>query len=366
MGDIRIGKRIAARRRQMGVTQEELAEFIGVSKPAVSKWESGQSYPDITLLPVLAAYFNMTVDDLLGYEPQLSKEDVRGMYAALCKAFASEPFESAYEKCREYEKKYYSCWSVQLHIGLLYVNHAMLAGENMTAILEEAIRLFERVAKEGDDIGLARQAVFMQSYCCLALNRPVDAIDLLEGIDETVMSRRMLLVKAYQMKGDLPKARALLQGYIYSQLVGVLGALPDFLALYTEDTAKFNEGFGRITAMGAAFDMERMHPVLYITAYLAAAQVHAMQGRTDEALDMLEKYVQLLCAPNLFPLRLRGSAFFDSLDDYFSQLDLGTYPPRSDEVIKQSAKDGLLKSPMFEPLKADPRFIKLAEKLNQI
>ena len=69
------------------------------------------------------------------------------MYAALCKAFASEPFEAAYAKCREYERKYYSCWNVQLHIGLLYVNHAMLAGENMTAVLEEAIRLFRTRGK---------------------------------------------------------------------------------------------------------------------------------------------------------------------------------------------------------------------------
>ena len=60
---------------------------------------------------------------------------------------------------------------------------------------------------------------------------------------------------------------------------------------------------------------------------------------------MLEKYVRLLSAPGVFPLKLRGSAFFDSLDDYFGQIDLGTYPPRSDEVIKQSAKDGSIKKP---------------------
>ncbi len=366
MGDIRIGVKIAAKRREKGVTQEELAGFLGVSKPAVSKWESGQSYPDITLLPVLATYFNMTVDELLGYEPQLSKEDVRNMYAKLCEAFASEPFEAVYEKCREYEKKYYSCWSVQLHIGLLYVNHAMLAGENMTAVIEEAIKLFGRVAKEGDDISLARQAVCMQSYCYLALNQPASAIDLLDDMDEPAMSHRMLLVKAYQMKGDLQKAKSLLQGYIYSQLIGVLGALTDYLSLYADDPVKAQEGFDKIIAMGSVFDIETMHPVLYVTAYLAAAQVHAMHGRTNEALDMLEKYVRLLRSPGLFPLKLHGSAFFDSLDDYFSQLDLGTYPPRSNEVIKQSAKDGVLKSPVFEALKNDPRFLNIADKLNQL
>lgn len=50
---------------------------MGVSKAAVSKWETGLSYPDITLLPVLAAYFNISIDELMGYEPQMGKEDIR-------------------------------------------------------------------------------------------------------------------------------------------------------------------------------------------------------------------------------------------------------------------------------------------------
>ncbi len=53
-------------RREMGITQEQLAQAMGVTNQAVSKWESGQSYSDITLLPRLAAYFRVTVDELLG------------------------------------------------------------------------------------------------------------------------------------------------------------------------------------------------------------------------------------------------------------------------------------------------------------
>ena len=72
--ELSIGKIIYAKRKELGLTQEELAEYLGISKPAVSKWESGQSYPDITLLPVIASYFNISVDCLLGYEPQLDQE----------------------------------------------------------------------------------------------------------------------------------------------------------------------------------------------------------------------------------------------------------------------------------------------------
>ena len=60
MNELNINKCIIQKRKEKGITQEELAEYIGVSKAAVSKWESGQSYPDISLLPELAAFFNVS------------------------------------------------------------------------------------------------------------------------------------------------------------------------------------------------------------------------------------------------------------------------------------------------------------------
>ena len=60
-----IGKRIAALRREKGLKQEELAEKLGVSAQAVSKWENDQTCPDISLLPLLAKTLGVTVDELL-------------------------------------------------------------------------------------------------------------------------------------------------------------------------------------------------------------------------------------------------------------------------------------------------------------
>ena len=67
---MKLGRILVEKRHKKGITQEELAAYLGVSKAAVSKWENEMTYPDITLLPQLAAYFNITIDDLLGYEPQ--------------------------------------------------------------------------------------------------------------------------------------------------------------------------------------------------------------------------------------------------------------------------------------------------------
>lgn len=64
-----MGKRIAQLRKEKGMTQEQLAEKLGVSAQAVSKWENDVSCPDITLFPLLASTLGVTTDELLGIDP---------------------------------------------------------------------------------------------------------------------------------------------------------------------------------------------------------------------------------------------------------------------------------------------------------
>ena len=65
-----LGKRIAAHRKRLGLTQDKLAEALGVTAQAVSKWENDQSCPDISMLPKLSEIFGITTDELLGLEPK--------------------------------------------------------------------------------------------------------------------------------------------------------------------------------------------------------------------------------------------------------------------------------------------------------
>lgn len=67
-----LGKRIAFHRKRLGMTQERLAESLGITPQAVSKWENDQSCPDITALPRLAQIFGISTDCLLGVEPRTS------------------------------------------------------------------------------------------------------------------------------------------------------------------------------------------------------------------------------------------------------------------------------------------------------
>lgn len=62
-----LGKRIASHRKRLGLTQDALAEQLGITAQAVSRWENDLSCPDITMLPRLAEIFGITTDELLGH-----------------------------------------------------------------------------------------------------------------------------------------------------------------------------------------------------------------------------------------------------------------------------------------------------------
>lgn len=74
---INIGENIRRLRRERGLTQETLAEFLGVTFQSVSKWERGDSYPDISLLPSIASFFGVTADEVLGIHDKEKEKKIR-------------------------------------------------------------------------------------------------------------------------------------------------------------------------------------------------------------------------------------------------------------------------------------------------
>ena len=72
--NIKLCSSIKELRRRDGKTQDDLACALGVTAQAVSRWETGICYPDMELIPSIANYFGVSIDELFGYENERAKK----------------------------------------------------------------------------------------------------------------------------------------------------------------------------------------------------------------------------------------------------------------------------------------------------
>lgn len=366
MKEINLGRILVDNRRKMGITQEALANYLGISTAAVSKWETEATYPDIQMLPRLAAYFDISIDELIGYEPQLDKAEIQNWYRRLSEEFASVSFDEAAAHCRELTKKYYSCYPFLFQIASLLVNYSPLSGsaEKSEQIIEEALELFRRVKKNIEDAEFAKAALQMEAYCLLALRRPAEVLRLLELKPPAAFPAEPLLASACQMTGNIREAKKVLQAGIYQQLLSLIGLLSSYMGVCADDPDIFAESCRRLETVADAFHLDELHPGILLSCYFAMAQGWAVLGETENALDALEKYTSL-ASDDIYPLKLHGDSFFNLLDDWISDtLELGSYPPRKESVIRRSITQALTDHPAFADFSDHPRFQEMVRRLN--
>ncbi len=88
--EINIGANVKRLRTEKNVTQEQLAEAMNVTPAAVSKWERGETYPDITLLQPLAYYFGVSLDELMGYDEEKVNQKIEDLIAEFWRVYRQD------------------------------------------------------------------------------------------------------------------------------------------------------------------------------------------------------------------------------------------------------------------------------------
>ena len=106
---MKINHIIREKRKQIGLTQENIAEHLGVSIPAVSKWENGTTYPDITLLPGLARLLKIDVNELLSFHEELSDIEIERLSKQIIHEIVHSGYVSAYRKAEMIMREYPNC-----------------------------------------------------------------------------------------------------------------------------------------------------------------------------------------------------------------------------------------------------------------
>lgn len=364
MKDINIAREIVENRKRKGITQEELASFMGVSKASVSKWETAQSYPDITFLPQLATYFNISIDDLMGYEPQMTKEDIRNLYLKISKEFYEKPFEDTIAYCQEIIKKYFSCYPLLFQMGVLLFNNRNLAHDEkrMKEVAMEAKMLFEKIKNESDAVELVKQSTYMEAFSLITLGFPEEVIELLGESHSLMLSSETLLATSYQIVGETEHAKETLQIGIYQYLWNLLQLLQSYLSLSTENEKEFDEISKRFLEIVDIFHVEKLKPDALLTFYLLVAQGNIANGNTKKAFESLENYTRLSTG-GIYPLKLKGDDFFTLIDDWFEDFAIGTNPPRDEKLIKQSMCDAVTNNPTFSILEDNIQFKNIVKRL---
>nr|WP_255654245.1 helix-turn-helix transcriptional regulator [Cohnella sp. REN36] len=141
-----IGSNIAQLRKAKQWTQEQLASAVGVSAAAVSKWESGSTYPDIALLPSIASNLEVSIDRLLDYS--VPSDRLAEIRSAIRRSVQNSDYAAGLPLAEEAIKRYPNDFDLLLSLGHLKLSKGT-ADEQVDAkkAIEEAIFCFQRALR---------------------------------------------------------------------------------------------------------------------------------------------------------------------------------------------------------------------------
>lgn len=206
---MKINEIIRECRLAKGLTQEQLATFLGVTAPAVNKWEKGTSYPDITLLPTLARVLDTDLNTLLSFKEDLTEREIALFLNHLSELLDTSGYESAYEAAMDKIKEFPTCYALILNValsldGALVLHPKMKHRERYEKTVEE---LYHR-ALESQDTAIRNRAKSMLISKLMERKEYEKAQTLLETLPdrETVVDKRQMQAQLYLMQGQLEEA----------------------------------------------------------------------------------------------------------------------------------------------------------------
>jgi len=154
-----IGKNIKRLRQAKNITQDKLAEYIGVSTPAVSKWERGETLPDIALVLPLASYFDVSTDELLGFNAAANAAEIQKRiteYYDTC----SKKWDDAGKLIAAAHKEFPNDFKIMtLHAYHMIGGNADNPSETVLVHADKILPMCERILAECTDDGIRQNAI---------------------------------------------------------------------------------------------------------------------------------------------------------------------------------------------------------------
>ena len=236
---INIGDNLKRLRLQKGLTQEQFADVFGVSAQAVSRWENNTSYPDITLLPGLAIYFNTSVDAIVGMDEIRKEETLRNIHGQINDLVISAQTDKAITLIRDSLKIYPNDSGLLMSLG-----ETLAHRHDDPAATQEAISIAERVL-QSNDISVKAKGTTSANLLFLYLRagKKEKAESLIRSLPHIWESREILMPEVYdgeeyteEFKKCIVKVLSFLCQKIEAATERQIGATPTYIQLGVDFT----------------------------------------------------------------------------------------------------------------------------------
>lgn len=179
---LKLGENLKKFRLKRELTQERLADILGVSAQAVSRWENGTTYPDITLLPTIASYFEITLDELMGMEDFKSEEQLKELEEQLNENGSKGLIYENILILREAVKTYPTNYQLQFRLVnqltfCQYKDGHGLSEEEETDLNREAVEIGNRILSRCTDGEIINRTTQQLCYIYSRLGEKEKAIE---------------------------------------------------------------------------------------------------------------------------------------------------------------------------------------------
>ncbi len=161
---MKISQIVKEKRKHLGLTQENIAEYLGVSTPAVSKWENGTTYPDITLLPGLARLLKTDLNTLLSFNEEMSEIEINNVVMTVQSIIQEDGFEKAFQYALEQVRAFPTCENLIYSLGIiLQPSLGLQPIDQQHKYREELAKLYFRI-RNSENIEIKKEAVSFLFY----------------------------------------------------------------------------------------------------------------------------------------------------------------------------------------------------------
>ncbi len=215
---------IQQQRKALGLTQEQVAAYLGVSTPAVNKWEKGATCPDLSLLPPLARLLQVDLNTLFCFQEDLSQQEIGRFSQEITEAIQQNGIKAGFERAERKIQEYPNCDPLLHTIAILLDGALLMSGlsaDEKPKYEDKLITLYARSAKSEDE-KIKNSSLYMLASKYLHRKEYKKAQELLDSLPErTAINKRLLQAEVYLQQNEMNKAAELME---YT-LLGTVGEL---------------------------------------------------------------------------------------------------------------------------------------------